>query len=158
MSKYIEHKQFYLNFTLYPFTTTEHFDVKTPNYNVTSHFFQNVLPCCAHTCCDNLPICCKCHKRFVICSNCRYSLHSSNFTFSALPLGTNFILSGQSQGTASERSQWASAKPSARRTAGGQSQLGVLIMLLNIQLSSNNVNISDKYAYCVIKYAFNMSM
>jgi len=35
--------------------------------------------------------------------------------------------------------------------------LGVLIMSLNIQLSSNDVYISDKYSYGVINYAFNMS-
>jgi len=34
--------------------------------------------------------------------------------------------------------------------------LGVLIMSLNIQLSSNDVYIFDKYGYGLIKYAFNM--
>jgi len=43
VSKYIEHKQFYNDFTLYPFTTTEHFDLKTPKYNVTSHFFHALV-------------------------------------------------------------------------------------------------------------------
>jgi len=35
--------------------------------------------------------------------------------------------------------------------------LGVLIMSFNIKLSSNKVNISDKYDYGVIKYALNIS-
>ena len=42
VSKYIEHKQFYSGFTIYPFIATEHFDVKTPNFNVTSHYSQNI--------------------------------------------------------------------------------------------------------------------
>jgi len=42
LSKYIEHKQFTSGFTLYPFTATEHFDVKTPKYNVT--FFSKYSP------------------------------------------------------------------------------------------------------------------
>jgi len=33
--KIIKHKQFYNGFTLYTFTTTEHFDVNTPKYNAT---------------------------------------------------------------------------------------------------------------------------
>jgi len=36
--------------------------------------------------------------------------------------------------------------------------LGVLIMSLNIQLSSHDFNIADVYGYGVIKYACNMSM
>jgi len=36
--------------------------------------------------------------------------------------------------------------------------LGVLIMSLTIELSSNDVNISDIYVYDVIKYACNMWM
>ena len=57
---YKEHKPFNNGFTLHPFTATEHFDVKTPKYNVMSHYFRNNLPCNSRTC-DDLPICCKCH-------------------------------------------------------------------------------------------------
>ena len=35
--------------------------------------------------------------------------------------------------------------------------LGVLIMSFNIQLSSHDFNISDKYDYGVTKYALNIS-
>ena len=56
---------------------------------------------------------------YTIIDYSRYSPHSADFTFSALPLQTNFILSGQPRVTASKQLWWSSAKPSARRTAGG---------------------------------------
>jgi len=39
LSNYKVHKEFNSDFTLHPFTAMEHFDVKTPKYNVTSHYF-----------------------------------------------------------------------------------------------------------------------
>ena len=42
-----------------------------------------------------------------------YSPHSVDFMFSTLAQRTNFILRGQSRGTASDRARWSSAMPSS---------------------------------------------